>query len=93
METAMILELLKLIPGLAATGVTLYEAISQHQVSGDTEKVAALLPIAANVFGSLQQVGNVLAQAQDEKWLDNDERWAPVFEAADVALKAAEDRL
>lgn len=85
--------LLSMIPSLASTGINIYQAISGHAASNDIGKAVALLPLAAGVYSSLQQIGDTLQKAQSEKWAEDDARWTPVFEAADKALAAAEARL
>lgn len=89
--------LIPLIAQLATQGITIYQQIHQATqtpaAASNAATIQALLPVALGVYNALEQAGNVLQQAQAENWAEDDPRWAPVFDAADKALAAAEARL
>ena len=85
--------LIPLIAQLTTQGIGIYQQMHQATEDSNITKIAALIPIAASVYTALQEAGDVLQIAQAEGWAEDDPRWAPVFEAADKALAAAEARL
>lgn len=84
-------QLAQLLQGLIAAGANLYGQMSGH--TEDAEKIAAYIPLLANVNDAIERTTSTLKTAQGEGWADDpeDPRWAPIFEAADKRIQAALD--